>query len=134
MTRTARTSANPTPDVCVEATPDDWEDADLAVLKVGGVAEHPTLGNVTVLQLGPLGATIEFFSNVSNSVKARRVLTSDLTPLPEVPDAADLPNLARENRYRPSEKKYGKRPNAESRQEPKKSVAGFCRFPPQERG
>ena len=33
------------------------------MLKVGGKAKHPTLGHVTILVLGPLGAKIEFFSN-----------------------------------------------------------------------
>ena len=34
----------------------------MPVLKVGGKAEHPTLGEVSVLVLGALGAKIEFFS------------------------------------------------------------------------
>ena len=36
--------------------------AAMPVLKVGGKAEHPTLGEVSVLVLGALGAKIEFFS------------------------------------------------------------------------
>ena len=53
------------------------------VLKVGGKAKHPTLGHVTILVLGPLGAKIEFFSNVSQSIKERNVLLVDLEPLPD---------------------------------------------------
>ena len=34
----------------------------MPVLKVGGKAEHPTLGEVSVLVPGALGAKIEFFS------------------------------------------------------------------------
>ena len=37
-------------------------EAAVPVLKVGGKAEHPTLGEVSVLVLGALGAKIEFFS------------------------------------------------------------------------
>ena len=40
-------------------------EAEVPVLKVGGKAEHPTLGEVTVLVLGALGAKIEFFSVLS---------------------------------------------------------------------
>ena len=32
------------------------------MFKVGGKAEHPLLGEVTILVLGALGAKIEFFS------------------------------------------------------------------------
>ena len=39
------------------------KDAEAApVFKVGGKAEHPFLGEVTILVLGALGAKIEFFS------------------------------------------------------------------------
>ena len=39
------------------------------VLKVGGKAKHPTLGHVTILVLGPLGAKIEFFSNAPGETR-----------------------------------------------------------------
>ena len=68
--------------VCDEVVPDHWEDASLAVLKVGDQAKHPTLVTVTAVQLGSLGATVEFFSNRSKTVTSRRVLWSDIMPLP----------------------------------------------------
>ena len=53
------------------------------VLKVGCKAKHPTLGDVTILVLGGLGAKIEFFSNRAKMLKERQVLLTDLEPLPE---------------------------------------------------
>jgi hypothetical protein len=32
------------------------------VLKPGGKAQHCTLGTVSIIEIGPMGATIEFFS------------------------------------------------------------------------
>ena len=71
-------------EIGVDASPDSREDAIPAVLKdkVGGKAQHPTLGNVTVLHLGALGASIEFFSMRSMSVKQRNVLRFDIRNLP----------------------------------------------------
>ena len=80
------------PNVCNEATPDHWEDAAPVELKVGGTAMHPTLGNVTILQLGSLGASIEFFSNRLNCVTTRRVMRSDIMPLPDTTDLRNLSN------------------------------------------
>lgn len=53
------------------------------VLKIGGKALHETLGTVTIIQLGSLGAKVEFFSVAANALKDRRVMLNDLTPLPD---------------------------------------------------
>ena len=61
------------------------------VLKPGGKAQHCTLGTVSIIEIGPMGATIEFFSERANAVKERRVLLADLEPLPdEAPFEAPL--------------------------------------------
>ena len=54
---------------------------EVPVLKIGGKAEHPTLGTVTIIHFGSLGAKIEFFSVRARSLKTRQVLLADLTPL-----------------------------------------------------
>ena len=41
----------------------------IAMMQVGGKAKHPTLGHVTILVLGPLGAKIEFFSNAPGETR-----------------------------------------------------------------
>jgi len=53
------------------------------ILKVCGKAEHPTLGIVTILQLGTLGCKIEFWSARDATLKERQILRSDLVPLPD---------------------------------------------------
>ena len=53
------------------------------VLKIGGKALHETLGTVTIIQMGPMGARVEFFSVSANALKERNVMLNDLTPLPD---------------------------------------------------
>ena len=53
------------------------------VLKRGGKAEHCTLGTVSIISIGGLGAKIEYFSLRTNTVRERQVLLSDLEPLPD---------------------------------------------------
>ena len=62
---------------------DDAGAVDVPILKVCGKAEHPTLGIVTILQLGALGCKIEFWSARDATLKERQVLRSDLVPLPD---------------------------------------------------
>ena len=53
------------------------------VLKRGGKAQHPTLGTVSIIEIGGLGARIEYFSMRDNTVQERQVLLADLEPLPD---------------------------------------------------
>ena len=62
---------------------DDAGAVDVPILKVCGKAEHPTLGIVTILQIGSLGAKIEYWSVRDATLKERQVLLSDLVPLPD---------------------------------------------------
>ena len=59
------------------------------VLKPGGKAQHCTLGTVSIIEIGPMGATIEFFSERANAVKERKVLLADLEPLPDETELRD---------------------------------------------
>ena len=59
------------------------------VLKPGGKAQHCTLGTVSIIEIGPMGATIEFFSERAKAVKERKVLLADLEPLPDETDFRD---------------------------------------------
>ena len=53
------------------------------VLERGGKAQHCTLGTVSIIEMGALGARIEFFSMRNNTVRERQVLLADLEPLPD---------------------------------------------------
>ena len=59
------------------------------MLKPGGKAQHCTLGTVSIIEIGPMGATIEFFSERAKAVKERKVLLADLEPLPDETDFRD---------------------------------------------
>ena len=59
------------------------------MLKPGGKAQHPTLGTVSIIEIGALGAKIEFFSRRFNAVKERSVLLADLEPLPDETEFCD---------------------------------------------
>ncbi len=48
------------------------------VLKIGGKALHETLGTVTIIQMGPMGARVEFFSVGANALKERNVMCSTI--------------------------------------------------------
>jgi len=61
------------------------------VLERGGKAQHCTLGTVSIIEMGALGARIEFFSMRDNTVRERQVLLAHLEPLPdEAPFEAPL--------------------------------------------
>ena len=66
-----------------EPEPNQPAAAAVPVLTIGGKAQHPTLGEVTILAIGALGCRIEFFSGRTASIKERSVLHSDLVPLPD---------------------------------------------------
>jgi hypothetical protein len=61
-------------------TKDHSEEA--LLLKIGGFAQHLTLGKVTIMTMGPLGCSVEYVSGNSNELTTRRsVMLCDLQPL-----------------------------------------------------